>query len=385
MNIDGDYFAEYFAAAQIDALSERESRMIELRYGFIDGEPHTLEEIGRGFGISRERVRQILKKSHRRILSKAYRQVRSGKTDQPCAELLLYLRNTIRPQDDRAVDRLVAFIENNLSHLPANTHALELVTYLAYPNSQTAYSDMAEARKLIREREFERRRNYRQARLSARFQGLLSHVIWPSEVRRLTREEITAFKREREISSGSKGNAGVFHSDKMNRAVQYESELELDFLHRLEQLKEVVSYQEQPFKVPYDLDGQKFVYYPDVLFVLEDGRGVVVEIKPVFEMALQGNLIKWAALRQFCTERGLGILITDGRYTIQQIQYHKVRPEFADAVVASLRHGPLSWKQYKEIRDKYNASRNDFVALILKNRLVWDLSPFRLSINAQLQ
>ena len=40
------------------ALPERERRMLELRFGF-DGEPKSLEAIGKELGITRERVRQL--------------------------------------------------------------------------------------------------------------------------------------------------------------------------------------------------------------------------------------------------------------------------------------------------------------------------------------
>ncbi|OLT27409.1 RNA polymerase sigma factor RpoD [Nocardiopsis sp. CNR-923] len=40
-------------------LSERERRIIRLRFGMADGHPRTLEEVGREFGVTRERIRQI--------------------------------------------------------------------------------------------------------------------------------------------------------------------------------------------------------------------------------------------------------------------------------------------------------------------------------------
>ena len=43
----------------LDSLTERERKVIELRFGIGDGHPRTLEEVGREFGLSRERVRQI--------------------------------------------------------------------------------------------------------------------------------------------------------------------------------------------------------------------------------------------------------------------------------------------------------------------------------------
>jgi RNA polymerase primary sigma factor len=40
-------------------LSDKEARIIRLRFGFEDGEHHTLDEIGREFGVTRERIRQL--------------------------------------------------------------------------------------------------------------------------------------------------------------------------------------------------------------------------------------------------------------------------------------------------------------------------------------
>ena len=45
----------------LHTLEERERRVIELRYGLTDGKPRTLDEIGREFALSRERIRQIEK------------------------------------------------------------------------------------------------------------------------------------------------------------------------------------------------------------------------------------------------------------------------------------------------------------------------------------
>jgi RNA polymerase primary sigma factor len=41
------------------SLGEREQAVVRLRYGLDDGETRTLEEVGRQFGVTRERVRQI--------------------------------------------------------------------------------------------------------------------------------------------------------------------------------------------------------------------------------------------------------------------------------------------------------------------------------------
>ena len=45
----------------VHALSRREQEVIRLRFGLDDGRSRTLEEVGREFGLSRERIRQIEK------------------------------------------------------------------------------------------------------------------------------------------------------------------------------------------------------------------------------------------------------------------------------------------------------------------------------------
>jgi RNA polymerase primary sigma factor len=48
----------------LDDLSDKERKIIEMRYGLVDGINHTLEEVGKEFGVTRERIRQIEAKVH---------------------------------------------------------------------------------------------------------------------------------------------------------------------------------------------------------------------------------------------------------------------------------------------------------------------------------
>ncbi len=50
-------------AEVLDSLTDRERQVIELRFGLIDGRARTLEEVGREFGVTRERIRQIESKT----------------------------------------------------------------------------------------------------------------------------------------------------------------------------------------------------------------------------------------------------------------------------------------------------------------------------------
>jgi RNA polymerase primary sigma factor len=75
----GDFIEDAEAVVPIDAasfillqeqlesvlhtLSDREKKVIQLRFGLLDGHPRTLEEVGREFGVTRERIRQIESKT----------------------------------------------------------------------------------------------------------------------------------------------------------------------------------------------------------------------------------------------------------------------------------------------------------------------------------
>lgn len=51
----------------LNDLTEKERKIIEMRYGLLDGINHTLEEVGRQFNVTRERIRQIESKVHEKM------------------------------------------------------------------------------------------------------------------------------------------------------------------------------------------------------------------------------------------------------------------------------------------------------------------------------
>ena len=51
----------------LDTLTPREEKVLRLRYGIDDGKPRTLEEVGREFNVTRERIRQIEAKALRKL------------------------------------------------------------------------------------------------------------------------------------------------------------------------------------------------------------------------------------------------------------------------------------------------------------------------------
>ena len=62
----------------LDSLSGREQKIIQLRFGLTDGHPRTLEEVGREFGVTRERIRQIESKTLAKLRHPSRAQVLRG-------------------------------------------------------------------------------------------------------------------------------------------------------------------------------------------------------------------------------------------------------------------------------------------------------------------
>lgn len=83
----------------------------------------------------------------------------------------------------------------------------------------------------------------------------------------------------RKISNGGRKNIGKFPSRKNGRAVIYESLLERDFMFLAEADSDVISYQEQPIRIHYELDNVIRFYTPDFL-VVRRFKKQIVEVKP---------------------------------------------------------------------------------------------------------
>jgi RNA polymerase primary sigma factor len=66
-----EYTAKMKLREELDAalatLTEREERVLRLRFGLVDGRQRTLEEVGKEFNVTRERIRQIEAKALRKL------------------------------------------------------------------------------------------------------------------------------------------------------------------------------------------------------------------------------------------------------------------------------------------------------------------------------
>ncbi|WKZ47358.1 MAG: sigma factor-like helix-turn-helix DNA-binding protein [Anaerolineales bacterium] len=374
-------FAELLNSVLETYLSERERRIFNLRYGLSSGKAMTLDLVGKEIGVTRERIRQILDRCHKKLFSKRRLALYSGMAESPISLMMKSLIGKISFGEDYEIaSRAVDFIEEELPFLSIDNMTLTLVVRFLYSDKRTK-EIVSQSSAILKERRRSQKRAYSKQKISREFQLLLDNAFWADTTRIFSISEISKFSKSRNTSSSGVGKAGAFYSKKLKRGVEYESELELDFYHDLEANDDVVYYQEQPLAISYSNDGNEYKYHPDVLLILGNGRGVIVEIKPVFQMALNINLKKWVSMRSYCSENGLGFLITDGKHVIREFYKIPVAPEFANEVLSSLQIKPMYWSDYKLIQEKYKPKRDEFVGLILQKRLIWRLSPFTLSLS----
>ncbi len=115
------------AESVLTTLDEREKDVIRLRFGLVDGQPRTLEDVGKKFGVTRERIRQIESKA----LSKLRHPSRSQKLRDYLRSPLLALRG--RGDRETAAVALVratrALLADRFGHLraPSGSLLLDLV------------------------------------------------------------------------------------------------------------------------------------------------------------------------------------------------------------------------------------------------------------------
>ncbi|MDH6331883.1 hypothetical protein M2299_002716 [Stenotrophomonas sp. 1278] len=357
------------SAAVASLPNERDRDVLGLRLG-LDGQPRTFAVIGAEWGVTRERVRQVQERALRRM---AYRSRYEG---MPGAAL----RALLEPASGSAESLASLLLEicHSSFDIPPNL-AAKLVLRAAGFSAASALEIASILPALVRAKRAQLRNEHLHRSSAQRvgqiFGRWLEHCDWPEQLAPPPAVERLSSQR---AVNGSE-IAGLFHSAKLGRPVQYESGLELTVLKLLERCEQVAYYQEQPAVIPYTFAGRDRSYFPDLFIATTDGRGLLLEVKPSDGMALSINQAKARAGRTWANSQGWGWLVVSDRHTIKEIEEHVIPLHRWHALEQELKlRGVLTWHDMISLRTNHGLTRLDVTAYVVQSGAVLD-SGYRLT------
>lgn len=216
-------------------------------------------------------------------------------------------------------------------------------------------------------------------KLNTRLEKLIGSIIWFDTPKIWSEEEMKNYLPVRQLNSDTERNRskqGEFFSQKLNRNVFYESLLEKQFYGFLEECPDVIHYTEQAEQVPYFIKTRMHYYIPDVTVFLSDGRCFVVEIKDTLGMVERKVHTKFKALIEYCKEKGMGAILTNGHDDFSKILLHMPNKTLENALKEQLEKGYLKYPELRKIRTECNATIMDILRAIVSLNLSFFRAPF---------
>lgn len=362
------------------ALDGRERSILTARFG-LDGQDRvTLQAIGDQHAISRERVRQLVDRSVTRVVGRA---LKSVDKDVRIARDLLTEHYGPGGDVEVLVRRLT--LEACATETGPLTKSLAVMKLRLAGHRASETLDLAnEVRsrvarvcKRIRELEgIERKAVVAGTRATAHLQRWLSHVEWPADTTGPCRT--IPDHAARHVDIDEEGHGATFF-DKLGREAPWDSRFEARLLRILNDSDLVATFQEQPVRVGYQWCGHPKSYFPDVVAQLRDGRTVLIEAKPLYEVAYAVNQDKFEAGRAFAHSQGWGWLVWTDRCSIPELMRRNVDPVLAERVTGAVTAGDLDWRALRSF-DAQGLQLLDLIALTIANRWRWERGPFRLTV-----
>ena len=118
-------------------------------------------------------------------------------------------------------------------------------------------------------------------------------------------------------NKGCKKIIGKFPSLKLGRLIWWESQIERDYIYLLEFDPAVISYEEQPIRISYHLNGKERHYTPDFL-VRQADRNLIVEVKQEKEALKEENQRLFNIVGAICARDDYEfIVVTDKMIRVQ--------------------------------------------------------------------
>ncbi len=171
---------------------------------------------------------------------------------------------------------------------------------------------------------------------------------------------------------------GSVYLEKLGRDASFDSGHEARLLRILNNSNLIRTFQEQPVAIPYRFKGGTRRYYPDVVARLTDGRVILIEVKPVGQLAFEINQTKFAAGRTYAHERGWGWLVWTGHTSIPELLERPIDPGHEHQLRQLVLDDRADWRAIQRFETTSGLNVLDVIGLTLRNSWRWERAPFRL-------
>jgi hypothetical protein len=358
---------------------ERDREIMQMRLG-LPGEAMTLAEIADRYWLSRERIRQIQANviKHARVRGQA-------KVRRCWHQVHDTLRAALSDAPDQPgldPDLVLSFIELATPLAPRGVAIALVASLCGLTNDVTevltsAVEERHEHRVRLRQQQALAEK-YRQV-TAAKIRRLIALADWPDSSAEPDRCSVSPQREP--LDHGLRCKPSRWMSPLLGREVGADSDAELQMFQLLDAAEDVITYCEQPVRIPYRFYGRQHMYFPDVLVDFRDGRRLLIEVKAsIDEFAVDRNVAKFEAAAQYCRAKGWGfVAVTHRLQTADDLLRRHVDDHAADAVRAHLAAGPTNRVDLDPVMREHQLGRTDIATLALRYGWYWNPSPFRLS------
>ena len=151
---------------------------------------------------------------------------------------------------------------------------------------------------------------------------------------------------------GARKNISKFFSVKMNKVLWSESLAEQDYKYLLDFDSRVESFEEQPFRIRYVLEGKIHYYTPDMLVLTTDARKLVVEVKPKAKLSSRKNELLFRIVAAICQAEGYEFVVVTAESIRQEPQLNNVKALWKYARTKLHPHHQICCTELFRSRDK---------------------------------
>lgn len=319
------------------------SRKISVYREYIESDKRTLADIAPKYDISRERVRQLVKRVDEHIFGYF-------------TKMMLYEN----AEFNKCVEQLTAVFE---------TADYNMIHLIGYGLTELGNRKKCAIFNMLFGNDFSQR-------LMEESQVLTEHVQVQNNLIEKRKDILEAWDfYQSKIcypSSLSVKSFSPVESYKKEKSFKFEKRL----YEKLKKFEPLIGIIENPDIVYYSTS--KTDHRPHFLLRLPDESCVLVLVLPTLNMAYIYNIQRYNELHRFCKEHGYGYLIIDDREnSIYDIRNRVVDQELVDCLNTVLNNQTMIvWRNIKDIKLTRQVSNADIAAYVLQNKLHFTMEPF---------